>query len=281
MTTTTFDPTDEPNAAQQEAEARAMAQGEQLQKLQQQAKERDLNQLADENADIQLIDGKFRSTDDLLKAYKELEKKLGAPQTDQPEDAQDDQPRESDAPEDDQRTEPDEAFDYMVELGKQYDQDGQLSEEAVAKLSQMDSKQLIESYLKYYQQTSAQAQQAQLQESQIQQIKNSVGGEDSYNELINWAAANLPQEQIDQFNEVTNSGNAAAISFAVESLNNRFRGDVGYEADLVSGKSAGSGVKPYRSQAELARDIANPLYSQDPAFRQDVEARLSVSRDLL
>ena len=83
MTTTTFDPTDEPNAAQQEAEARALAQGEQLQKLQQQAKERDLNQLADENADIQLIDGKFRSTDDLLKAYKELEKKLGAPQTDQ------------------------------------------------------------------------------------------------------------------------------------------------------------------------------------------------------
>jgi hypothetical protein len=169
----------------------------------------------------------------------------------------------------------------MVELGKQYDQDGQLSEEAVEKLSQMDSKQLIESYLKYYQQTSAQAQQAQLQESQIKQIKDSVGGEDSYNELINWAASTLPQEQIDQFNEVTNSGNAAAISFAVESLNNRFRGDVGYEADLVSGKSAGSGVKPYRSQAELARDIANPLYSQDPAFRQDVEARLSVSRDLL
>ena len=42
-------------------------------------------------------------------------------------------------------------------------------------------------------------------------------------------------------------------------------------------------VSKTKSCAPLVVKVAaaNPLYSQDPAFRQDVEARLSVSRDLL
>ena len=99
--------------------------------------------------------------------------------------------------------------------------------------------------------------------------------------MVQWASQNLEPSEVDAFNNITNSGNYTAIKFAVEALNGRYRGDVGYEAPLVTGKAASDGIKPYRSQAELARDIADPRYGTDPAFRQDIEDRLSRSTNLL
>jgi hypothetical protein len=50
----------------------------------------------------------------------------------------------------------------------------------------------------------------------------------------------------------------------------------------VSGKATkGQGIKPFRSNAELARAINNPKYRDDPAYRLDVEQRLNASGDLL
>lgn len=98
---------------------------------------------------------------------------------------------------------------------------------------------------------------------------------------MTWAAQNLSPEEINDYNTVTGSGNPVAIRFAVQALQARYQRDEGYEAPLVTGKKADTGLKPYRSQAELARDIANPLYHADPAFRADVEERLARSTNLL
>ena len=135
--------------------------------------------------------------------------------------------------------------------------------------------------MKYQAKSSEQARAGLQNQEAINAIKNSVGGDEAYGEMINWAAQNLPPEEINDYNSITNSGNPTAIKFAVESLANRYRNSEGYEAPLVTGRKADSSVKPYRSQAELARDIGNPLYSTDPAFRQDVEERLARSTDLL
>lgn len=276
MTTSTFDTTsDGLTPEQQAAEAAALAQGERIAQAQAEDKARQFEQVDAENDGVGLIDGKFKSSEDLLKAYKELEKKLGQESTEETtevEDTTDEQPE----PE-----ETNETVDYMQQLGKEYDETGTISEDAIERLSQMDQKDLIKSYLQYYQKSAANAQEAQLQESAIADIKQSIGGEEAYTEMISWAGQNLDQSEIDNFNAVTATNNPAAIRFAVEALNNRFRGEVGYEAPLISGQRASSGVQPYRSNAELARDIANPMYNTDPAFRADVEARLAVSPDLL
>ena len=50
---------------------------------------------------------------------------------------------------------------------------------------------------------------------------------------------------------------------------------------MVTGRKSAPSVQGYRSNAELARDISDPRYSTDPAFRADVEARLAKSGDLL
>ena len=40
--------------------------------------------------------------------------------------------------------------------------------------------------------------------------------------MIKWAGSNLSEAEVDQFNAVINTNNAAALRYAVESLNNRW-----------------------------------------------------------
>ena len=280
MPTTTFDPsTNEVSVEQRTAEAAALEKGQELADANAEDKLRQFEKTESEN---ELIGGKFRTQEDLLKAYQELQTKLGS--NEKTEEGEEATAEADEAPTDEatEEEEPvDETVDYMFELNKEFEEKGQLSEEAIDKLSAMDTKGLIASYMKYQAKSSEQARAGLQNQEAINAIKNSVGGDEAYGEMINWAAENLPQEEINDYNSITNSGNPTAIKFAVESLANRYRNSEGYEAPLVTGRKADSSVKPYRSQAELARDIGNPLYSTDPAFRQDVEDRLARSTDLL
>ena len=280
MPTTTFDPsTNEVSVEQKTAEAAALEKGQELADANAEDKLRQFEKTESEN---ELIGGKFRTQEDLLKAYQELQTKLGS--NEKTEESEEATAEADEAPTDEatEEEEPvDETVDYMFELNKEFEEKGQLSEEAIDKLSAMDTKDLIASYMKYQAKSSEQARAGLQNQEAINAIKNSVGGDEAYGEMINWAAENLPQEEINDYNSITNSGNPTAIKFAVESLANRYRNSEGYEAPLVTGRKADSSVKPYRSQAELARDIGNPLYSTDPAFRQDVEDRLARSTDLL
>ena len=280
MPTTTFDPsTNEVSVEQKTAEAAALEKGQELADANAEDKLRQFEKTESEN---ELIGGKFRTQEDLLKAYQELQTKLGSNETTEEGEEATAEADETPTDEAAEEEEPvDETVDYMFELNKEFEEKGQLSEEAIDKLSAMDTKDLIASYMKYQAKSSEQARAGLQNQEAINAIKNSVGGDEAYGEMINWAAQNLPQEEINDYNSITNSGNPTAIKFAVESLANSYRNSEGYEAPLVTGRKADSSVKPYRSQAELARDIGNPLYSTDPAFRQDVEDRLARSTDLL
>jgi hypothetical protein len=75
----TFDSTDNPEqaAAQQSAEAKSLAQGERIMAEEEAITSRQYEK-AREDADAETrYAGKFKSAEDLEKAYKELEKKLG------------------------------------------------------------------------------------------------------------------------------------------------------------------------------------------------------------
>ncbi len=280
MPTTTFDPsTNEVSVEQKTAEAAALEKGQELADANAEDKLRQFEKTESEN---ELIGGKFRTQEDLLKAYQELQTKLGTKETTEEGEETTGEAEETPKDKTTEEEEPvNETVDYMFELNEEFEKNGQLSEEAIDKLSSMDTKDLIANYMQYQAKASEQARAGLQNQQAIDAIKNSVGGDEAYGEMINWAAENLPPEEINDYNSITNSGNATAIKFAVESLANRYRNSEGYEAPLVTGRKADSSVRPYRSQAELARDISNPLYSTDPAFRQDVEDRLARSTDLL
>lgn len=279
MATTTFDPSEGISASQQEAEAAALAQGEKIVAAQEEDRQRRINQTNEDNEDVSLIGGKFKSQDELLKAYQELEK-LRASNTSE----EGEEPSEETTEAVEEQPEVEEvsaAIETINRASAAYDEKGELSDETIEELSQMDSKELIKAYVEVFSKNQAAVQQQALDAQAEANIVGSVGGKEAYGEMVAWAAANLPQEEIDSYNSVTNSGNPAAIKFAVEALSNRYKSAEGFEAPLVTGKRAATKAKVFRSHAELSRAIADPRYKTDPAYRSDVEQKLSRSTDLL
>lgn len=221
--------------------------------------------------------GKFKSAEDLEKAYKELEKKLGQKEDDStPEEGAD-----SEAESEEQSTDDvSETAQFIKDASEEYfSNSNQLRPETVQKLKELPSEQLIDAYLEL--QKNATIQQQELSDSDAKAILASVGGEAAYNETLAWAADNLRPDEVAAFDNVVNSGNKDAIFFAVQALNQRYMDAVGFEGKRVSGKSVKNTVKGFRSQAELARAISDPRYRDDPAYRIDIEQRLAASGDLI
>ena len=277
----TFDPSEDPTPEMMAAEQSAMEQGEKLINAQEEDRNRKFEQSDAEEEDVSLIGGKFKSQDDLLKAYNELQSKLGKPEPDEEEEPSEETTEATEEESEEGEVEISEGVKTFTDIAFRFDETGGLTEEDMTTLSNMDSKQLVETYFKYHAVQTAKLTQDVATSEQLRTIRDSVGGDEAYGEMIQWAAQNLAPEEIDSFNSVANSNNAAALSFAVEALNNRWKTVEGYEAPLISGKKAPSKSKAFRSQAELARAIADPRYSTDPAYRMDVEEKLARSGDLL
>jgi hypothetical protein len=227
--------------------------------------------------------GKFKSAEDLEKAYKELEKKLGqkdeSTTTEEDTEAETESPDESPAEEEEADAVSDTAK-FIQEASEEYfNNSNQLTPETVQKLKEMPSDQLIDAYLEL--QKNVTPTQQTLTDADADSIIAAAGGNDAYNETLAWASENLKPEEVAAYDNVINSGNKDAIFFAVQALTQRYKDAVGFEGKQVSGKSVKNSVKGFRSQAELARAISDPKYRTDPAYRMDVEERLAASGDLI
>lgn len=275
MATTVFDPSEDRSDAEKAAEASALEQGEKIAQMQEEDRARKYAEADASNENPELIAGKFKSQDELLKAYEELQKKLSSGEK---EEESSDEETEPESSTEEEVEEVSDAESALTRASEAYAKDGKLDEASIEELSKMDSKELIQAYVQYYSKNQTSQQQ---QAVDTNSIYSSVGGEEAYTEMIGWAANNLSSEEIASYNEVTNSGNTAAIKFAVEALSNRYKAAEGSEAPLVTGRKAAPSKDRFRSHAELSRAISDPRYSSDPAYRADVEAKLSRSTDLL
>lgn len=280
MAEITFEGTDPAVAeARQAEEARLVELGDKL-IAEEESRNLAKYEQAQKDAEAELrYAGKFKSAEDLEKAYKELEKKLGQKEETSSED--NDEESTEDVPVEEPEETVSETAKFIQEASEEYfSNSNQLTPETVQKLKEMPSEQLIDAYLEL--QKNATVQPQQLSDADANAILNSVGGESAYNETLAWAADNLKPEEVAAFDNVVNSGNKDAIFFAVQALNQRYKDTVGFEGKRVSGKSVkNTSVKGFRSQAELARAISDARYRDDPGYRLEVEQRLAASGDLL
>ena len=225
--------------------------------------------------------GKFKSAEDLEKAYLELQKKLGQKE-DESAPTDDDSTQDS-APEEVEETQSpvSKRVDFLKEASDEYySNDNELKPETIQKLKEMPSEELIEAYLEL-QKNNPVAKAQPLSDDAAKTIVDSVGGQDAYNDTLAWAADNLKPEEVAAYDNVVNSGNKDAIFFAVQALNQRYKDSVGFEGQQISGKAPKSTVKGFRSNAELANAISDPRYRNDPAYRYDIEQKLAASGDLM
>jgi len=217
--------------------------------------------------------GKYKDAQELEKAYIELEKKLGS------RDGQEEETSESE-PQDQQeeRTEYSSQIEAISRASEEFNSNGELSAETLAQFEQMSSKELVQAYFEYEQSLPSldAPQSVELSQGDINTIQNSVGGEAAYQQLVGWAAQNFSEAEIQAFDNVVDSGNVAAINLALAGLQARYTDAVGYEGNMIQGKTAAP-ADTFKSQAEVVRAMSDPKYDRDPAYRDEIMQKLARS----
>ena len=219
-----------------------------------------------------LLAGKYKNAEELERAYKELEAKLG----DKPEQAE---PEPETEPEPTSLSE--NANIITSASDEYYKNDGKLSPETLQKFEGMSSQDLVNAYLEVTKSPDWQAQPpsevADISDAQINSVKNAAGGEAAYQNMIQWAGANLDAKSIEAFDQIINTGSLDAINFAVKGLKSQYDAANGVEGTMVQGKAAPERGDVFRSQAELVAAMSDRRYDNDPAYRQDVIEKLDRS----
>ena len=226
-----------------------------------------------------LLAGKYKTAEDLEKAYKELESKLGSQTKEDVETAE---------PESESESEPSslsENASIITEASEEfYSNDGKLTPETLEKFKGMSSEDLVNAYIEVTNspdwQANAPSQVEDVTESQINEVKNFAGGDKAYTDMVTWAGQNLDQKTISTFDDIISKGNIDAIKFAVQGLKSQYQNAVGFEGTMVQGKAPQNTRDVYRSQAELVAAMSDKRYDSDPAYRQDVIQKLERSNNL-
>mgnify|MGYP003115444305 FL=1 len=224
----------------------------------------------------QLLAGKYKDAAELEKAYIELQKKLGSSEKEEEDTEQ--ASAEEETPEEPKMSE---GASLITSASEEYrDSDGKLSDETLAKFSNMSSQDLVKAYMEVqsnpeFQQGRTQA--ADLTETEINNVKNSVGGDQAYDNIMKWAGQNLTEQEIQAFDDVVEFGGVQAVQLAVSGLKSRYEQANGFEGKMYTGKPPKTGGDVFRSQQELVRAMSDPRYENDPAYRQDIIEKLDRS----
>ena len=217
-----------------------------------------------------LLAGKYKNAEELEKAYKELESKLGS----QEEVKTEPEPEKVEAKE--EKKEVEKAF--LESLWEESQAEGDFKKETLDQLKDMNPTDLAQEYLNY--RAGNQNDQPQLTDKDINDLYEIAGGKKGYTDMMNWAKSNLPSDEIKMFDEVVNQNDPKSAYFAVKSLHYRYSDVQGIEGKLLTGKAAPSVDPGFRSQQELVAAMSDPRYDKDPAYRQEVIQKLDRSTDL-
>lgn len=239
-----------------------------------------------------LILGKFKTPDDLAKAYQELEKKLGAPKAPEassPAEAQTPEAPKAETPEatkpeaakpeapegDATKAAAEEAGIPVSKYEAEWAEKGSLSEEAYKELAEKHGipKDIVDDYI------SLRKSRAEANDLKIAQA---AGGKESLEAALKWFGANASDADLVAYNAAIDAaykaGNADAV---VAALNGfvlpQFRNanpDV-KPARIVDTTSAGApgGDAGTYTQADFSKDVRSERYKRDAEFRMAVNRK--------
>ena len=264
----------------------------------------DLETLAKNETDENgLILGKFRSVDELAASYKELEGKLGEP-SDQQEVEESDAVDLPDGYEDyylpdgsvDYNTVKENYGDTLAGIFEEanidpykisaefHKNEGEIPEEMYQSLLDAGlSKGAVDRYLtgaaveSGYVEDGEEGAAGELPTQVVRGIRDSVGGDDNYGKMVDWAMDNLPKQEILDFNNATKTMTGPQLKLMVQGLFTQYQNAMGVEPNLINGRPASSGPTPYRSTEEVKAAMRDPRYGKDVTYTQDVYARLDKS----
>ena len=114
--------------------------------------------------------------------------------------------------------------------------------------------------------------------AQLNEVFDSVGGEENYNSMLSWAENNLAEHEINAFNNIVEGTDANATMLAISGLYSRYTQNNSSAPNLVKGNyGTKNATSAFRSMAEVTAAMKDPRYGKDEAYRKEVEDRLNVS----
>ena len=205
------------------------------------------------------LDEKFESPEEMAKAYKALQQKMSKPKAEKKESAK---AEEASAPE---------ATTGAIDAARnEFAENGELSDKAFDALEAAGlPRSFVEQYI---------AGQEAMSIQQAATIQESIGGAGNYEAMAEWASENLADGDLDAFNSIVEGQSVEQARVAVKGLYAQFQAAGGKGPSLVQGSTSGdAGVKPFGSTAQVTEAMRDPRYASDPAYRENVEKRMSVS----
>jgi hypothetical protein len=245
------------------------------------------------DAEQQRLAGKFETPEELEKAYLELQRKLG-------------QPREQEQAEPPQPSEPVESFSRDEAVGYYGETVVSAAEREGIDLAQWDAavqrgddtssmreklaaamgipSSLIERYEAGFRVDEEGSGPAVISAQDEEAIKAEVGGEQQFRQLSQWAISNLSPQELEDYNNAIDSGNAAAARAAVRWLQGR-AANTDQEPRLImaSGGNANPALDVFETEEEAieAKSVltksGKPRYMVDEKYRRYVDAKFARS----
>lgn len=211
---------------------------------------------------------KFKTVEDMAKAYSQLESRLGQSNTE--ESSEDDEYIEvtgEESAEEVAELLDSNGLDFNTFL-EEYAETGELSADAYAALEEIGlSESMVDSWIEGQNAIAAQT---------TAEMQSIVGGDEAYTDMVTWAAENLPPEEVEAYNATMETQDANIIRFAIQGLYSRYRSEA--EPSLMQGGTgAVSTGGKFESTAELTAAMSDPRYAKDPAYRQTVADKLAKS----
>jgi len=217
----------------------------------------------------QWLPEKFKSPEDMAKAYAELEAKLGQPKAPAPEvPAEPAQATTTDA----EKQLADKGLN-LQDFSSEFAQKGELSQESYEKLGKAGyDKAIVDQFIEGQKARAVQFETA---------IKSEVGGDQAYVDMVAWAKANLNPAEIEAYNLGVSSGNSEQAKLAALGLKMKFDTANGVDPRrILGGQNSASSSDVYESVAQLKEAMKDPRYKTDSAYRNKVQQKLGRSNVL-
>ena len=218
---------------------------------------------AKEPEDKKLLAGKYKTAEELEKAYKELEGKLGEKQ---PAPQPDKQPEDGKPPMTVAGLPAQKYFD-------EYAQTGGLSDESYKELEGKGiPREIVDAYIEG---AKARAERnTRLSDETSDALINEIGGKETFGKMAAWALNAYSEQEKRDYQAAIESGNPAIARFALQSLKAKYEAAFGASPSLVEGQPA-AGTASFRSKAEMVKAMRDPRYKTDPAYRAEVERKVA------
>lgn len=225
------------------------------------------------------LDPKFKTPEDMAKAYKELEKKQGSQgekKVEPPKGTTGLAIEPAKAPDGTITPDPKSAEAVvakagldMAALSTEYQKNGELSADSLKALEGVGiTKDVVDLYIEGQKALVAQ---------RVADIESVAGSPEKFEQMRAWGATNLSPTEIEAINKACTAGDHQAIKMAYTAVHAKWMAAGQNEPEQIRGGRAEPTVDVYTHRDEIKADMRKPEYKTNEAFRAKVMAKVSRS----